>query len=219
VVWYENGNPDTGISGLTHINEMVFAAKGVSDGVAANGGFHWVAVGSQASATLDTTGTNHFGGCAASDTAEGQCSLNHNPKADAENPRVATGTMNPANATVPWVAWDEDVEGVKQVFVSRMVGGTHFELVNNGAPISSGANDSTRPDVTFSGNTPYVSWREDTGGGNEKAFVGHFVNVANPTFVLDESDLALTPTAQADVRQPISSSSIATPFNNDGQAC
>ena len=64
------GQHGQAVSGLTHDNEMVFAAKGVGDGVAANGGFHWVAVGSQASATLDATGTNQFGGCAASDTAE-----------------------------------------------------------------------------------------------------------------------------------------------------
>jgi hypothetical protein len=218
VVWYEKGNTDNAVSGLTRNNEMVFAAKGVGDGVTANGGFHWVAVGSQSSATLDTAGANHFGGCAASDAAEGQCSLNMNVKADAEDPRVASGTMNPANATVPWVTWDEDVNGVKQVFVSRLVGGTHFALVNQGAPISIGANDSTRPDITFSGNTPYVSWRENTSGVT-KAFVGHFVNAADPTFVLDESDVPLTPTAQADVREPISSSCIATAFNNDGQAC
>ena len=219
VVWYEKDNTDPAVSGLTHENEMVFAAKGVRDGVAANGGFHWVAVGSQGSATLDATGINHLGGCAASDTAEAQCSLNQNAKADAENPRVAAGTMNPANATVPWVTWDEDVNGVKQVVVSRLVGGTHFELVNNGTPISVGSNDSTRPDITFSGNTPYVTWREDTGGGIEKGFVGHFVNAANPTFVLDESNVPLTPRNQADVREPISSSCIATPFNSDGQAC
>ena len=106
------------------------------------------------------------------------------------------------------------------MFVSRLVGGEpHFELVNSGAPISTGGDDSTRPDITFSGNTPYVTWREDTGGGVEKAFVGHFVNAANPTFVLDESDVPLTPTAQADVREPISSACIATPFNTDGAAC
>ena len=219
VVWYEQGPTDTGVSGLTHDNEMVFAAKGVGDGVAADGGFKWVAVGNTNSATLDATGTNHFGGCAASDVAEAGCSLNKNPSVDAEDPRVAGGTMNPANATVPWVAWDEDLGGVKQVFVSRLVGGTHFELVNNGAPISIGANDSTRPDITFSGNTPYVTWRENTGGGIEKAFVGHFINPANPTFVLDESDVPLTPTSSADVREPISSACIATPFNNDGKAC
>ncbi len=219
VVWYEKGNTNHDLSGLTHNNEMVFAAKGVGDGVAANGGFHWVAVGSQGSATLDATGANHFGGCAASDTAEAQCSLNRNPNVAAEDPRVASGTMNPANATVPWVTWDEDVNGVKQVFVSRLSGGTHFQLVNNGAPISIGGHDSTRPDITFSGNTPYVTWRENVGGGVEKAFVGHFVNAANPTFVLDQRDVSVTPTKQADVREPISSSCIATPFNNDGQAC
>lgn len=219
VVWYEKGNTNHDISGLTHNNEMVFAAKGVGDGVAANGGFHWIVVGNQGSATLDPTGANHFGGCAASDTAEAQCSLNNNPNLAAEDPRVASGTMNPANATVPWVTWDEEVNGVKQVFVSRLAGGTRFQLVNNGAPISIGGNDSTRPDITFSGNTPYVTWRENVGGGVEKAFVGHFVNAANPTFVLDQRDVSLTPTEQADVREPISSSCIATPFNNDGQAC
>ena len=37
--------------------------------------------------------------------------------------------------------------------------------------------------------------------------------------MLDQSDIALTPTAQADVREPISSTCIATPFNMDGAAC
>jgi hypothetical protein len=219
IVWYEKDITDHAVSGLTHNNEMVFAAKGVADGVAANGGFHWVAVGTQGGATLDATGTNEFGACAASDAAEAQCSLNTNPNADAENPRVASGTMNPANATVPWVTWNETVNGVKQVFVSRLVGGTHFEMVNNGAPISAGAGNSTRPDITFAGNTPYVSWRESVSRGVDKAFVGHFVNPANPTFVLDESDVQLTPSAEADVREPVSSACTANPFNNDGQAC
>jgi hypothetical protein len=220
VVWYEKDA--TGIPGLQG-NEMVFAAKGVSDGVGANGGFHWVAVGNQLQGALDTSGTSHhFGACAESAGAEAQCSLNKGSGNSAEDPRVAAGTMNPANPTTPWVTWDEDVAGHKQVFVSRLVGAgaaAHFELVNNGAPISVGANDSTRPDITFSGNSPYVSWREDIGGGIEKAFSGHFVNAADPTFVLDNSDVPLTPTAQADVREPISSSCIATPFNKDGAAC
>jgi hypothetical protein len=218
VVWYEENA--TGIGGL-HNNEMVFAAKGISDGVGANGGFHWVAVGSQLSATLDTTGTNKFGGCAESATNEAGCSLNKNANENAEDPRVAAGTMNPAKATVPWVAWDEEVSGVHQIFVSRLVGTgaeAHFELANGGAPISTGSGDATRPDVTFSGNTPYVSWREEVGGTSE-GFYGHFVNAANPTFVLDESGVPLTPTTQADVREPISSSCTANPFNADGAAC
>jgi hypothetical protein len=221
VVWYEKDNTDHAISGLTHNNEMVFAAKGVSD-AAADGGFRWIAVGSQLQGTLDATGTNHFGACAASDTTEAQCSLNKNAGKDAEDPRVAAGTMNAANPTSPWVTWDEDVNGVKQVFVSRLVGtgaAAHFEVVNNGARISIGANNSIRPDITFSGHTPYVSWREDIGGGIEKAFTGHFVDAANPTFVLDNSNVPLTPHDQADVREPISSTCIATPFNQDGSAC
>ena len=59
-----------GTAGL-HSNGMVFAAQGVSDGEAAHGGFHWVAVGAQLSATLDTTGTNGFGGCGESAANEG----------------------------------------------------------------------------------------------------------------------------------------------------
>ena len=37
--------------------------------------------------------------------------------------------------------------------------------------------------------------------------------------MLDESGVPLTPTAQADVREPISSSCTANPFNSDGAAC
>jgi hypothetical protein len=218
-VWYETGNTNNGISGLHHNNEMVFAAKGLADATPGRGGFSWTAVGNKGSALLDASGTNHFGGCAASDTAEEGCSLNANPAADAEDPRVAAGTMNPANPTVPWVVWDEGAPGAQQVFVSRLVGGTQFVLANDGAPISNGPNGATRPDITFSGNTPYVTWREDTGGGVEKAFAGHFVNPADPKFVLDESDVSLAATAQADVREPISSGCTANPFNQDGAAC
>jgi hypothetical protein len=120
-----------------------------------------------------------------------------NPNNDAENMRIAAGTMNPANPTVPWATWDKKVAGVPQVFVSRLVGTgaeAHFEIANGGAPISTGANSSTRPDITFSGNTPYISWREDVGGGIEKGFFGHLVlsgavnpagasvNVSRPAF-------------------------------------
>jgi hypothetical protein len=215
VVWYETGTSGDSL----HDNDMVFAAKGVSDG-SADGGFHWVTVGNAGQGLLDNTA--HGGPCGASQAAEASCSLNKNPAAGAEDPRVAAGTMNPANPTVPWVAWDEDLGGTHQIFVSRLVGSgstAHFELVNNGQPISFDSNPSARPDITFSSNTPYVSWREDTGGGVDKAFVGHFVNPANPTFVLDQAGVPLTPSSQADVREPISSACIATPFNGDGSAC
>jgi hypothetical protein len=214
VVWYEQG-PAGDVPG-GHSNEMVFAAKAVADGTA-DGGFHWLVVGNAGSGALDNSASG--GPCGTSAAVEGSCSLNKDVNADAEDPRVAAGTMNPANPTVPWVAWDEVSGGVDQIFVSRLVGGSHFELANHGAPISVSSNPSTRPDITFAGNTPYVSWREDTGGSVDKAFSGHFVDAADPTFVLDQGDVPLTPTGQADVREPISSGCTANPFNGDGAGC
>jgi hypothetical protein len=214
VVWYEKG---AGTPGLA-TNEMVFAAKAEADTASGVlGGFHWHVFGNSVTGNGILNGSTS---CAASLSAEQACSLNSNPAADAEDPQVAGGTMNPANPTVPWVTWDETVGGVHQVFVSRFVPTPtpHFQIVNGGQPISTPGVDSTRADITFSGNTPYVTWREQTSAGTV-GFVGHFVNAANPTFVLDESDVPLTPTAQADVREPISSSCIATPFNGDGASC
>jgi hypothetical protein len=222
VVWYEKDNTGTVPTNQLHSNEMVFAAKGISDGVVAHGGFQWVVVGNQLpQQVLDTSGSNHgFGGCGETADAEAACSLNANPNVDAVDPRVAAGTMNPANPTAPWVTWDENVNGVDQIFVSRLVGGPTgtFQLAGGG-PISTGTGNATRPDITFSGNTPYVSWRQDVGGGDQMGFYGHFVNAANPTFVLDESDVPLVPSTSADVREPISSGCTANPFNADGAAC
>ena len=216
VVWYETGSPTP--AGLSS-KGLVFAAEGISDPTAL-GGIHWQAVGNQLSGTLDHVGAG-FGTCAASVTNEGQCSLNADPGQNAEDPRVTAGAMSAGSPTVPWVVWDEQSGSATQIFVSRLVGTgatAHFEIVGAN-PISTGSGSSTRPDITFSGNTPYVSWREDVGGGVEKAFLGHFVNAVDPTFVLDESDVPLSPTAQADVREPISSSCTANPFESDGTAC
>ena len=218
VVWYEKDS--TSISGLQN-NEMVFAAKGIPDGVAGNGGFHWVAVGNQLSGTLDTSGTHGSGACAESATTEQQCALNHDPTADAEDPRVAAGTMTAGAPTVPWVVWDENVSGVDRIFVSRLVGtgaAAHFEITNHGAPLATFTHGDTRPDITFSANTPYVTWRADF-LGRTRGFVGHFVNSSDPTFVFDEFNVPLTPTSLADVREPISSNCTANPFNADGSAC
>jgi hypothetical protein len=218
VVWYEKDS--SSISGLQS-NEMVFAAKGISDGLGANGGFHWVAVGHQLSGTLDTTGTHALGACASSGASEQGCSLNHDPTSDAEDPSVASGTMTPGAATVPWVAWDETVAGVQQIFVARLVGSgaaAHFQIANGGEPISSLTGGGTRPDITFSGNTPYVSWRSDIRGVSV-SLIGHFIISSDPIFVFDEPNIPLTPTSQAAVREPISSNCTANPFNADGAAC
>ena len=220
VVWYEEGPSELEgpLAEELHSNEMVFAAKAVKDEEAANGGFHWVAVGSGASGTLDTSGANKFGACAESAAKEAECSLNSNAGRDAEDPRVAAGTMSTGSATAPWVTWDEETApGLHQVFVSRLVAGTHFEIANGGAPISAAGQNATRADITFSGNTPYVTWREETEPGVIKGFSGHFVNGANPTFVLDEANVPLN--SKADVREPVSSGCTANPFNGDGGGC
>ena len=199
VVWYEVG--DSHFSGL-HGNDMVFAAKAVNDG---NGKFHWVVVGNRASAPLDNTGDNHFGAGAESASVEGDVSLNADPDKGAEDPRVAAGTLTPGGTTAPWVAWaEETASGKKAIFVSRLVGGTHFELANGGKPVSNPKVDAEDPDITFSGNTPYVTWH-----ANDHVVAGHFADLT--TFKVD----TVTP-EKASGRSPVSSSNTSDPFTADG---
>jgi hypothetical protein len=210
VVWYE-----TDKGALGNDNEQVFAAKGVDPTNPANpahsgtadGGIEWVAVGGNGgSGVLDTSGA-HSGACMTDLAHEQSCTLNKDPKADAEDPRVASGTMTPGAATSPWVVWDEGVPNSNdnKVFASRLVNG-QFKLANAGQPIGTG----DRPDITFSGNTPYVSWHRDG-----KAVYGHFVTPDQ--FVKDNGPVGSN--VSAEVRAPISSSCTANPFNQDGMAC
>src|SRR5262249_6419734 len=172
-VWYEKG--DTKLDGLRS-NEMVFAAKAVANPTA-DGGFQWVAVGGGTagqSNVLETSAPNKYGPCAASADNEDACALNVDTLADAENPRVAAGTLTPGQPTVPWVVWEEDIGGGgRAIFLARLVGGDHFELFHPGLNISNRANKAHRPDITFAGNTPYISWPEG-GGAGLLPFVRHF---------------------------------------------
>src|SRR5206468_9110213 len=169
------------------------------------------------------SGAHHFGPCAESDESEDACSLNADNFADAENPRVAAGTLTPGQPTVPWVVWDEDIGGGGHtIFISRLVGGDHFELFKPGQPISNRANDARRPDITFAGNVPYISWQEEV-GTQLLTFVGHFEGgAAAPRFKLDTPG-GIAASAFADVdnsqRAPISSTCTANPFNADGASC
>jgi hypothetical protein len=220
-VWYEENASGIGL----HRNDMVFAAKGVADTTAGAGGFHWQAVGNGTAGKtqiLDRSGAHGFGACAASATAEGGCSLNRVAGAGAENPRVATGTLTPGGTTVPWVTWQEEIGGGRHaIFVSRLVNGDHFELFNNGQPVSNTLHDATNPDITFSGNEPYITWQENV-SGHERVFSGHFEGGAiAPVFRLD------TPTGIAvsafgavpDLIPPVSSGCTADPFTADGASC
>src|SRR3989449_622724 len=222
VVWYEE-DPSQ-IDGLRN-NDMVFAAKIVADATA-DGGFRWVAVGNGTAGQtniLDTSGAHGFGDCAESQDVEDACTLNAIARRDAENPRVAAGTLKPGGTTVPWVVWQEDIgEGKHAVFVARLVGGDHFELFNSGQPVSNTVNDATRPDITFSGNVPYISWQEQISGALV-TFVGHFEGGAStPVFKLD-TPTGIANSGFADVanplRAPISSTCTANPINADGAVC
>ena len=99
---------------------------------------------------------------------------------------MATGTLAPGGTTVPWVTWQEDIGGGRHaIFVSRLVNGDHFELFNSGQPVSNTLNDATNPDITFSGNEPYITWQENV-SGHERVFAGHFEGGATaPVFRLD----------------------------------
>jgi hypothetical protein len=225
VTWYEK---DASHLGLRN-NEQVFAAKIVADPTA-DGGFHWQAVGSGTAGPpvqvnpLDTSGANGFGACSVSTAAEDACSLNANPTHDAEDVRVAAGTLTPGSPTVPWTVWSEDTgNGVHAIFVSRLVGGNHFALFNGGAPVSNPDRDATNPDITFFGNTPYVSWLE-THGGSTRGFYGHFDT--NGVFVEDTpggvrliGSRGRPASLLAGARAPISSACTADPFSGDGSSC
>ncbi len=205
VVWYETGPSGAGLPG----NELVFAAKGVRDATAI-GGFKWVAVGTSASADIGPGA----GVCSASSTAIRACSLNRDGEANARDARVAAGAMAPGVATSPWVAWTESTSSGKDaIFVSHLVG-DRFVLANGGQPISPAGVVASDADITFSGNTPHVTWREN--GGNVGH--GHFEGTgADPRFVLDGIVAAQGPAEHP--RAPLTSLCTASPATGDGAAC
>jgi hypothetical protein len=223
-VWYEEGRSHIALRG----NQQVFAAKLVSD-PSADGGFHWQAVGSGTAGdteTLDNSGPKHFGDCSASRAHEDACSLNSVPTANAEDPRVAAGTLVQGSPTVPWVVWSEEVGGgIHAIFVAHLVGGDHFELFNGGSPVSTTTRDASLPDITFLRNEPVITWNEAFPGGHHRAFLGHFIGGAlNPQFVLDTPTGVPVPgtTKRAnvvDLRPAVASTCQADPFTSDGSAC
>ena len=241
VVWYENSDSNNGHPSQHGLfdADMVFAARAIAD-PSGDGGFHWQVVGlgtagkTAANDILNTSGANGIGECGASTANEQACSLDVasatglTAGTGAENPTVTAGTMVAGKATTPWIAWDESTAngGLHSVFVARLdAAGDHFDLLNNGQPISHSGLDSTRPDIVFSHNTPYVSWHEKAADGKTTTFVGHFEgNPVNPVFNIDASGIpTTTPLASddgiTDVRQPVASTCPADPFTQDGAAC
>jgi hypothetical protein len=224
VVWYEEGTSKLGLRN----NEQVFAAKIVAN-ANADGGGAWQAVGRGTAGlteTLNTSGANGFGDCSSSKSNEDACSLNKVATNDAEDARVAAGTLVPGNPTVPWVVWSESIgHGKHAIFISRLVNKDHFELFNAGQPISNITRNASFPDIEFVGNEPSVSWVEDFPGGVHRLFVGHFTGGATaPKFHLDTPVGVLqlpktTIASTTNARQPIASTCQANPFTADGSSC
>ena len=203
--------PHSASPGL-HSNEMVFAAKATAN-TAADGQFQWTAVGragAPGTGVLDTTGG--FGACAASAGAEASCSLNHGPGNDAD-PRVAAGTMTAGNPTVPWVVWDEGTGATpnnNQVFVARLV----EQAPGRRRGSCPTAASRSRP-VTVPTSRSRATRRTSPGTTTDRS--GPVTTATPDQFVTDGSAVGASATDQ--VRAPISSACIATPFNADGQAC
>ena len=130
VVWYEQS---AGLNGIS--NELVFAAKAVSRRsrgrrLPLGRGRQWHG---RADQRARHPGRQPVRLVRRECGPERACSLNKDATVDAEDPRVAAGTLTPGGATVPWVAWSETIgAGRHGIFVSRLVGGDHFELFNSG---------------------------------------------------------------------------------------
>jgi hypothetical protein len=224
VVWYERGKGKLGL----RTNEQVFAAKLVAN-AAADGGFKWQAVGSGTAGhteTLNNSGAHHVGDCGASRAKEDACSLNKVATSNAEDPRVAAGTLVAGTPTVPWVVWSEGIGGgIHAIFVAHLVGGDHFELFNGGQPVSTITRDASLPDITFLGNEPAISWNEAFPGGHHRAFLGHFIGGAgSPQFVVDTPHgvpvpSTTTPANVVNFRPSDASTCQADPFTGDGSSC
>lgn len=73
---------------------------------------------------------------------------------------AGAGSRLGSDGTRPWATYVEDVGGVNQVFVRRWDGAS---WVAQGGALNIAAGTSTeRPDIAFSGTTPYVVWRENS---------------------------------------------------------
>ena len=141
VVWYEKDATGTSASNQLRTNEMVFAAKGVTDGEAADGGFHWVAVGNSAQGMLDTSGTapQNFGTCAAIAAIEEQLLAERRPDGRRRGPARGRRHDEPGQPDRAVGGLGRDRRRQHQVFVSRLVGAgaaARFVLANGGQPIS-----------------------------------------------------------------------------------
>ncbi len=136
----------------------IFTARGVAD-ANSPGGFKWINVPP----------------CTPDETA---CALNVNPLKDAEDAIITAGSLNPGEAAVPWIVWDEEgPTGKPQVFVSRLDTATRNSFLNVGASLNVDQNhEADAPYIVFVNNVPYVAFLEDDGTGKFRLHVRHLAS-------------------------------------------
>jgi hypothetical protein len=165
-VWYEEpNNLPPGATPAAPNNQRVFAAKFVPDPALGDRGGRWIPVGRGAGCAFQPAGED-----------PNACALNADPNANAENPNVAAGSLNPANPTVPWVAWHESTgANPGQIFVSRLIPAQNaFQVFAgpnaNGSLNADPSKEADEPDLFFEGNVLHVTWKEEVAGGKLHAF-------------------------------------------------
>ena len=68
--------------------------------------------------------------------------------------------------------------GSHAIFVSRLVGGDHFELANGGQPGVRPRRRRAQPRHRLLGNIPYVSWQTQV-GAERRTVSGHFESLTS----------------------------------------
>ncbi|MDX6646659.1 MAG: hypothetical protein QOK40_2386 [Miltoncostaeaceae bacterium] len=174
VVWYEE--PAGGAPQVAPENQRVFASKFVPDTAQGDRGGKWIPVGNSTACAFATANEDRDA-----------CSLNAVGNANAENPNVTAGSLDPTKPTVPWVAWHEEATpgGIHLIFVSRLVNGDHFVVFPgpnvDGSLNASPAQDADEPDLRFEGNVLHVTWKEVVAGGKVHEFERRFTPGPNGT--------------------------------------
>jgi hypothetical protein len=141
----------------------------VPDPAQGDRGGKWIPVGNSATCAFATANEDRDA-----------CSLKKVGSANAENPNVTAGSLDPAKPTVPWVAWHEEATpgGSNLIFVSRLVNGDHFEVFPgpnvDGSLNASPAQDADEPDLRLEGNVLHVTWKEVVTGGKVHEFERRF---------------------------------------------
>ena len=163
---------------------------------------------------------NHFGSCAESPSPRSAPARStSDATVDAEDPRVAAGTLAPGGTTVPWVAWAEDIGGGSHaIFVvaprrrrplravqRRPADLEHRSTTRRGPTSRSRATRRTSAGSENVGGAGAHVHRPLRGRRSRAGLQARHPGRHRPT-----------PAGTADLRAPISSTCTANPFNADG---